>query len=664
MPGKRIPDLPAIAGASTANDDNLVIYDTDASTTKRILRSQLAAGLVGDLPYTPSGGISATTVPTAIAELDSEAAKSATLAAQGGAALIGNTPAGTIAATTVQAALNELDTEKTTLANVLARLDDNDGSSLVGYLPAGSGAVTRTAQSKMRDVVSVLDFGADPTGATDSTTEIQAAIDAISENSTLIFPAGVYLVSSNLTKTGVDRFTISGYGAKVFENGASLTGVFTLTDCEHVVFEGLSFEATEDNTYFQANNPTQERSFLYMNNCDYATVKDISGKNKRRLATFLNCDFANVDGYFHQGFFGAISLPLIANAKETPAVTNQGCNNSTWSNGIARECGAVYQQQLSARNVTIKGMVGKDMWDAAVYVSSGINVTVTGCSIKDGMTDGIKGRTVYNGGNIAIIGNTVENVGLGNGSGIVLTGAGVTVDSFGANGKGLIATGNTIIGCQSGIQTRQADGFYPRDINISNNTVLDCYGTGDVGAIEIRTAIGGVVCNGNIVRTAAMDSGIVLTPDAGTNITDVVCSGNLISDINGNASNTRGGIRATGVNNGTFTNNVFVDIACGIGIRIRRGANGVISNNSYFGGQVALTTPTSGTTTGFYVYGNTGATLVCDGSVNPLGVNAAAVTGYPATSTTPLARGLNTYSGGNAFISVATSSSADWKQTT
>lgn len=111
MPGKRIPQLDAIAGASTANDDNLVIYDTDAGTTKRILRSQLAAALVGDLPYTPSGGISATTVPTAIAELDSEAAKSATLAATGGAALIGNTPAGTIAATTVQGAINELDAD-------------------------------------------------------------------------------------------------------------------------------------------------------------------------------------------------------------------------------------------------------------------------------------------------------------------------------------------------------------------------------------------------------------------------------------------------------------------------------------------------------------------------------------------------------------------------
>ena len=103
MPGKRIPQLAAIAGASTANDDNLVIYDTSEGTTKRILRSQLAAGIVGDLPYTPSGGIAATTIPTAISELDSEAAKSAALAA-------------------------------------------NSGSSLVGFLQSGTGAVTRTAQ--------------------------------------------------------------------------------------------------------------------------------------------------------------------------------------------------------------------------------------------------------------------------------------------------------------------------------------------------------------------------------------------------------------------------------------------------------------------------------------------------------------------------------------
>jgi hypothetical protein len=49
MAAKRIPDLTAIAGASTANNDNLVIFDTDANETKRILRSQLALALAGDL---------------------------------------------------------------------------------------------------------------------------------------------------------------------------------------------------------------------------------------------------------------------------------------------------------------------------------------------------------------------------------------------------------------------------------------------------------------------------------------------------------------------------------------------------------------------------------------------------------------------------------------
>ena len=75
MPGSRISALTAIAGASTATDDNFVIFDTSTDTTKRILRSELAIGLVGDLPYVPSGTISATTIPTAIAELDSETAK-------------------------------------------------------------------------------------------------------------------------------------------------------------------------------------------------------------------------------------------------------------------------------------------------------------------------------------------------------------------------------------------------------------------------------------------------------------------------------------------------------------------------------------------------------------------------------------------------------------
>lgn len=193
MPAKRIPDLTAISGASTANDDNLVIFDTDANETKRILRSQLAAGLVGDLPYTPSGGISATTVPTAIAELDSEAAKSAALAASG-------------------------------------------GSALVGFLQAGSGAVVRTAQSKMRDVVSLADFGAVGDGTTDDRTAI---VNALATNKPLewVGTAGKsFRINSQISHTPTADVIWYGQGATLTYAGSHAEYALRLNDATGVEF--------------------------------------------------------------------------------------------------------------------------------------------------------------------------------------------------------------------------------------------------------------------------------------------------------------------------------------------------------------------------------------------------------------------------------------------
>jgi len=85
------------------------------------------------------------------------------------------------------------------LSNVVVSID----STNVSFLQAGTGAVTRTAQAKMRDVVSVLDFGADPTGATDSTVAIQSAVTyGVANNKQVQIPQGVYKLTSKINITG------------------------------------------------------------------------------------------------------------------------------------------------------------------------------------------------------------------------------------------------------------------------------------------------------------------------------------------------------------------------------------------------------------------------------------------------------------------------------
>jgi len=63
MPGKRISELTALSGAGSANNDDVLIFDTTANTTKRISRSQLAEGMINDLPFLYFHGVR-TTDPT------------------------------------------------------------------------------------------------------------------------------------------------------------------------------------------------------------------------------------------------------------------------------------------------------------------------------------------------------------------------------------------------------------------------------------------------------------------------------------------------------------------------------------------------------------------------------------------------------------------------
>jgi hypothetical protein len=74
-----------------------------------------------------------------------------------------------------------------------AALAASGGSALVGTVQSGTGAVARTAQDKLRETVSVKDFGAVGDGAADDTAAINAAsAAAAASGGAVVFPNGRY----------------------------------------------------------------------------------------------------------------------------------------------------------------------------------------------------------------------------------------------------------------------------------------------------------------------------------------------------------------------------------------------------------------------------------------------------------------------------------------
>jgi hypothetical protein len=88
-------------------------------------------------------------------------------------------------------------------------------ASIVAYDPPFIGGVATNVQDKLAQTVSVIDFGADPTGVADSAAAIQAAIDALSnqyEKATgLYFPAGIYKILTPLTVDLTDAASLTFY---------------------------------------------------------------------------------------------------------------------------------------------------------------------------------------------------------------------------------------------------------------------------------------------------------------------------------------------------------------------------------------------------------------------------------------------------------------------
>lgn len=145
--------------------------------------------------------------------------------------------------------------------DVLAALAASGGSSLVGFIQSGTGATARTVQDKLRDVVSVKDFGAIGDNTTNDTTALN---NAFSQDNTAL-PSGTYKTTtggisisgkvvgepkallSSPTVTAWD-FGITGSNAILRDVNLSGVGAQTLSDqaisLDNVVLDNAKIENT------------------------------------------------------------------------------------------------------------------------------------------------------------------------------------------------------------------------------------------------------------------------------------------------------------------------------------------------------------------------------------------------------------------------------------
>jgi hypothetical protein len=142
-------------------------------------------------------------------------------------------------------------------------------ASQVTYDPPFTNSVSTNVEAKLAEMVSVLDFGVDNTGATDASGDIATAISsAYASNVVLNFPPGTYLLNSPIELNELQMYLNFESGAKLQYtgtdaalkfNGASycrVTGGVSI-QCDDSSGTGVKFEATASKNclynYFEFN---------------------------------------------------------------------------------------------------------------------------------------------------------------------------------------------------------------------------------------------------------------------------------------------------------------------------------------------------------------------------------------------------------------------------
>lgn len=424
------------------------------------------------------------------------------------------------------------------------------------YTPAGDDAVLRTIRARLRDSVSVKDFGATGDGVTDDTETITAAIDAVyaAGGGAVFFPRGTYLVSdidaddvAVLVKTGVELVGAGKYAStiKLADDENDVRVIKFAADHSYM---GIRHIGVDGNRAEQGTPTSDLKGIVGGNNTTSVTVLDVLVKNIYERQIVTNED--SVSG-------------------EEPAIDWQilGCT-------LVGGGGKAIQFRAATHSRAVGNRIETDavLADASgVEASVSSHIAMVGNVIKHTVsTFGPGLRVVNNSSYVTIQGNTVE----GGRQGVII------IDS-----SHVAVEGNVLRDSSTGIAVQAAD--------------VDSNGWDIARNILIK---------GNVVIRPTTDGLVTSVTDNGLSVFDLVVEGNIFYD---DTAVMLRGIRNAGVSNGNGgeirayqSNNVIVgatssDIS---GTWLPLGQNGFTNRVTITDDQIATITVPNGTDTGILHY--------------------------------------------------------------
>lgn len=390
----------------------------------------------------------------------------------------------------------------TELDAFIALLASSAGSSLVGFTQGGTGSVTRTVQSKLRDFVNVKDFGAVGDGVTDDRPAFIAAMTFLgSSGGTVYVPPGTYVGSRasngycfyfpaskiNLIGAGRGATTLTMYNSQetftsvLGAENKNQIGIYNLTIDGNSSNQSAGFEH-QHGIFLQGSTGsifsnvevknTRGDGYYWYGNCTNCSASNLWMTNSYRVGfhtqTLTNCSIVNYHYNSNQGSCG-IKSELDDDGPEVNGLTISNSTFKTTATG-------------GPSGIIFGG------WSASTKCR---NIEITNCQFSGNLTEMINYIYTEN--------LTISNC-IGNG-----TVRGITAASYnqiyGLTGnKNITIQNNQILNTTSS----SSDGF---GINIANCTGYIIQGNIHTSATAIRGISNQLSTDGKVANNITRISG-------------------------------------------------------------------------------------------------------------------------------------------------------------